>query len=362
MKNKKNRAQRVKSKTKKLLILLNIIPFLFLFTSHACWAKKIRNKGKEIKLLNNFTTKKESSQSCSTYKDHPYYKNDKTIINKDVSLIVNQLISFMKKPDRLSIKNLFHPRLGITDQDIKHIIRSLETKNTGPLNISLFDAWLVNTGKNTQKIPCNTGNISIWPHYGYKKQIFVWLQVMGQKELSRVFFSIVTKDENYYIGSFHTSQWTHDGKNYKDWLKESSKSAKSSNLMQAYLQVDIARKIMSNTKLYLYNESENLNLLQKSILTKEKFHTNIQETIGKYDLAYVASIFVNKGIGLTIKIRDDEGRSPLLNQKVCKDIFKKINISSLGINLEGLRCSFINSNQKTERPSPQGSFLVKKIS
>src|SRR5690606_13636117 len=109
----------------------------------------------------------------------------------------------------------------------------------------LFKLWALNTvDGSTKALHCDEGRLNLYPLYGYPLQFGVWLQIMGQKELGRIYMTIVPADGKWNVGSLNAQQWTHEGKDFATWTEEALKLSRMGHKPAAWVKFDVSAKLL----------------------------------------------------------------------------------------------------------------------
>lgn len=164
-------------------------------------------------------------------------------LGKDLNLLLSSLSEAVKTGDAQEIAKLYHPRLNIAHASVQGLLTKLSYSLKAPLEVSLYRLWsLESPEERSLLVPCADGEFSIYTHYGYSHHYALVLQILGQKELGRIFTTIVPYKETWALGSFHYQTWTRDGKPWQQLFREG--------------KVDWAMKFLSPNPYFVYQDFE----------------------------------------------------------------------------------------------------------
>ena len=273
-------------------------------------------------------------------------------------------ISLLKSKDAFNndkpkvLKKLFHPRLKISETSLTRLIAATGDRVGRPYQATISDVWLLMTnGGKPKKHYCESHNISIWSQYGYDIQFGVWLQVLGSKDLAKVFFLLVPFEGTLRIAALHVQQWTHGGKPAGDLLKEVEKFANLGDRYAAFVNLDIVKKLLTKTKHYRLDLYDALEELSDANLSKDRILEEIQKKIPHEKILNISGRLQKKGIGLLLRMLTTKEMSLKQTENACKDIWDTLSSSKILKNIPSIRCSYILPKENINKDGILGSVL-----
>jgi hypothetical protein len=310
--------------------------------------EKINNSGYREKLRLQLFKKAPTIPACKMMKTHPTGKVDNAgaELNSFLALILKSL----KEKDHKTLTSLFHKRLKVNKFVIKEAMMSLDNTYVPPLDITLFKLWALNTVDGTPK-PLGCGErFNIYPLYGYNLQFGVWLQVMGQKELGRIYLGLVPTEGRWNIGSFHKQQWTHDGKDFISWTENATKTARTGDKMAAWVFYDLATKLLDGGGFLDMGIKKEIEEARNSLMTREEWDHNIKPALKEWDVGYLGTLFVNNGAGILVRLKTKKEVFDKKITTICKKVGEAIMTLPWTRHMQGVRCSFVlpKENPKKE--------------
>ena len=175
---------------------------------------------------------------------------------------------------------LFHPRLNTSLFAVKEILAKVDTTLGGPLDVSVYRLWALNTVDGSPKgLHCDGDELTVHPHYGYALQFGIWLQIMGQKEIGRAFATIVPVGDKWYLGSFYAQQWTHASKDPIAWAQQAQRDLEKGQKEAAFVEFDVASKLLEMGKNIELELISQVNSARDQIMTKPDFLRLMTKTL-----------------------------------------------------------------------------------
>lgn len=274
--------------------------------------------------------------------------------NKDVSTVVKKTISALNKKDFSTLQKFFHPRLKISDVELKNLDYSWSHITGKPQEFSHYKQWILEEGQN-----CENGLFQLFPHYGYHKQYAFLLQVMGPRELGRMFLTIVPKKDKWYIGYLKFHQWTHLEKDYLSWIKEADYHFQEKNLYLAFLKYDIANKLLKGGPHLKFSFQKKVkDHLGKNFL-KEKRIKELKVHLPNETILHTESIFSSNSISALIRFQIQKELSTVDLKKHCQSILNKFSRNSFLKEIKSLRCAYNSPYEDPNKEGKLGSIFLK---
>jgi len=209
----------------------------------------------------------------------------------------------LKKHDAKTLIRFFHPETRLVLSDLEASLAQNNSRYGVPLEYSVLHAWkLTNPSGDVHPISCFNQKLNIHPLAIYPEQYGVWVQVHGQRELARLYFSFVPIKDRWFIGTMQINQWTHQGQDYRYWLQQEQKYLNKNHLFLENMALTYAT-YLSDTGYYisLWVHGE-----IKKRFTKD-YWVNLQKAIeqlfvkaGKTDILDVKPTFASEGYGLEV--------------------------------------------------------------
>lgn len=263
-------------------------------------------------------------------------------------------IKGLQDGDAASLAPLFHPRLKIQTGQIKAIMVQYNTNLKKPLEISMHQLWELNSPEErAQLAACTEDGIKVYTLYGYPSQYAAWIQLLGAKELGRIFIHLVPVDKRWLIGSFHYEVWTHNGKSFEDWVRMGLSNMQS-NPMLAYMQLDLAAKLVRASDYFILDKESEIKSLRDHIFSKMEWEQKIKSYLTPADIPYLATLLLPDGVGILARIRVASELSLVDIQKECDKNWVKLKATKQVQGIKGLRCNFLLPN---ENPNQDGQMI-----
>ena len=268
-----------------------------------------------------------------------------------VSNSVKKIKDFWETGEASSLEDEFHPRLKISKDKLSSL-HFFESMRLGSIKSILEQSWkVISTEQKPENLYCEADGIEILTHYGYPFQFNFWLKLVGEKEQGVLFFSMVPKEDRFYIGSFKVLKWTHLGINYKDWAK---RAFETKNFESRYLNLDIAKKLTLGEPFFRLDAQAEISELQEKIWKDEKeFLAYFQKVLPDFALKRVATVFNSNGIGLKFSLVLS---SHLTLRNKCQKLKKALSVQAIYPFLSGIRCEAVGVGKKNKKSSLYLSF------
>ncbi len=267
------------------------------------------------------------------------------------------LKSFLKglqANDAASLAPLFHPRLKIKIGQIKAIMAQYNTTLQKPLEISMHQLWeLRSPEERAQLSSCGEDGIKIYTLYGYSSQFAAWIQLLGVKELGRIFIHLIPVEKRWLIGSFHYEVWTHTGKSFEEWSQLGLSNVQK-NPMLAYMQLDLAAKLTRASDYFVLEKENEIKGLRDRILSKTEWEQKIRSFLSPANVRYISTLLLPDGLGILVRITVANELSLVDLQKECNKLWTNLKATKQVDGIKGLRCNFLLPN---ESPNQDGQMI-----
>lgn len=319
--------------------------------------------GKKIEPASTSTETGQSSQGSD--KESPLQKASFSYVDPGLNKLLDLLASGLENKDQPSLRKLFHPRLNVGSSAINGVFGKMKASLGKKVEASVHTLWALYTkDKSADDILCSEEEMTISPQYGYELQFGVWISLLGEKELGKVYATIVPSNGHFYIGAFHFQVWTHKSKNHLDWIAEADKDYEKKDFVSAYIKYDLAKKlIFGNTHFKLQIEDKIQNFLESN-LNKNAWETELANIVSPEKIIYATSILTREGAGLKLRFLIPKELSAVDIKKHCKEKYTMLmNKTPWFKNLDGLRCGYnLPHEAKLNKDGFLGSIFVDKYS
>jgi hypothetical protein len=236
----------------------------------------------------------------------------------------------------------------------------------GPISVTPYVLYAMNTvDGNPTPLVCDGSEdtkLSITPQYGYNLEVGIWLQLMGQRELGRVFAVAVNKDDKWYLGTFHYQQWTHGGKSYADWYIAANDDAKAGLLPAAYLKADLAAKLLDGEGQFELSLHEEMVAYRDKLMVDQNFQKIISDILKDKKVIAAKSIFAKDGAGLMVRFEIPAEISTNDLAADCKKVLGLFKTEKWFGALDGLKCGYTMKGEDPNRDGRLGSLYLAKDS
>ncbi len=298
----------------------------------------------------------EGTANCRTLKTDP---RGQIGLDPRIDQFIADLIRAIRTKDALVLQPMFHPRLNTGLFALKEALAKIDATFGGPLDVSIYRLWAINTVDGSAKgLECVDDKVTVYPHYGYSLEFGLWLQVMGQKEVGRIFTTIVPVEDKWYLGSFQSQQWTHAGKDPSAWIDDAAKDVSKGLKESAYVKYDIASKLLESGLNLKAVTAADVAKDRDALFNKKSFGELIHKLLPNKDVAYAATMLVTDGAGVLVRMHSP-GEISLVDMKVrCRKIADTLAKQPWTSSLVGVRCAYLMPGEKGEFDGGMGSLFV----
>ena len=272
---------------------------------------------------------------------------------------LKQVLTALKAKDDKALQPLFHKRLNISLQAIQETFARLDNTYGAPLDVSVYRLWALNTvDGNPAGLKCEDDRLTVSPMYGYPLQFGVWLQVMGQKELGRIYLSIVPADGHYNLGAFHAQQWTHDSKDFASWTEEAQQATHMGYKEAAYVKYDLASKLLDGGGFIDIALRDDVTKARDLVMPQAAWEKSVKTTLKDYDVVYTSTLLVVGGAGVLARIKVPAELSLETMKTTCRKAAETLAKEAWTTYVEGLRCSFLLPKDDPKADGAMGGLFV----
>lgn len=299
------------------------------------------------------------SPQCDTISTGPQVK-PKTIDAK-LYKTISQLVDTLNSHKFSGFNDLIHHRLRKKNKGLSEQIYAMLTgRYEKPWNFSVYRLWRLRVADGSKQIiTCsNPGDISVTSLYGYTEQYGLLIQHMAQNDLSRLYFSLVPRDNGWTIGAYHQQQWTQQGWDYMKWYNRANQDLSRGKPIEAYLKLDIAQKMLFGGQVLAYHDKNRILELRNQLFSKAQIATLISNSIEGFNIAYIGTTPTREGAAMLVRLYIDKPLSSHDKQKQCQDLAAIVVTRWYdGLN-GGVTCSFLLPNEPPEREGQLGGYYL----
>jgi len=272
---------------------------------------------------------------------------------------ISSIIAAVRTKDDKALQPLFHSRLNVSLAALGETFGKLDFTYGAPYDVSIYRLWALNTIDGSPVAQsCPGDQVKVFPQYGYPLQFGLWLQVMGQKEIGRIFISLVPVQSKWVIGAFRTQQWTHAGKDYAEWADLAAKASHASFKQSAFIKYDLAAKLADGGTFVELAVQPDLLKARDAVMTPAQWSEEVKAAVKGYDVVYVATILVVGGDGILLRLRSAKDLSLEEMTAQCKGIAKNLSNQPWTGQVTGIRCSFLLPGEDPKKDGAMGSLYT----
>lgn len=274
---------------------------------------------------------------------------------------LESILKDLKEDDLSGFAKYFHPRARVK-RDIGEKFKSIvSSRYNSPLQYSIFRVWRIKTpgsGKAVLDDCPEADGARIIGAYGYDKQYAVWIQIMGQNELGRLFLSITPDKDKLLIAGFRIQQWTQNGDDWRVWVGRAEQAEANKNLKEAYFDYDVSQKLLEGKDLVVYPVQAAILHKRDEIFTQANLVAAMNKDLGIDSIAYAGTLLAKEGTGLFIRetIKGEKPSSEL--QDMCLQRGLSFRKSGWLKESQGIRCNFLFKGMDPQKDSPLGGFYL----
>lgn len=295
--------------------------------------------------------------ACKSIKVSP--RGNTTDLEQDLDQFLQQLLRAIQIRKETELQPLFHPRLNVSIPAIVESFAKLDSLVGSPFEASVYRLWAFNTVDGSPSgLKCSDDALTAFPQYGYPLQFGLWLQVLGKRELGRIYVSIVPADGKWNIGAFHTQQWTHFGKDFLAWAQEGEQDARKNLKEAAYVKLDIAQKLLDTGSFIEVATQSDIVKARDALMTKVDWDQSVRKPLAGFDIIYTGSLLVLDGAGILARVRVPGEISVVEIKESCKKMAQNIRSTPWGSVLGGMRCNFNLPREDSKQDGVLGGIYL----
>ncbi len=295
------------------------------------------------------------------------------IISKDPSGVVEvdpgltnalqSLIKGINSSDDKALLPLFHPQIKVKSAQVKVALISIQKISGSKPDATLFRAYGINNiSGDSGAVHCAEDGLLLHPLYGHPLQAGVWIQAMGQDEVTRVYVILIPSKEKWLIGAWHVQQWTHAGKDYTAWREEAEGLASRKEDLAAWLYFDITTKLMDGGKFIIFPVAEDIAAERAKVLNGKVILDLFAAKLPGEKLVYASSLFSRKGASILLRFGIPGEWSANAIMEHCRAKYKHLSQESWMKSVAGIRCDYVLPKESTQKEGALGGIFVDQAS
>ena len=270
--------------------------------------------------------------------------------------LIASLLTAINKENRKALHALLHPRLQRLGTDLETFFTRLRFIYRTPWTINVTRLWELRPANTVNELYCAADTLYLKPLYGYELQYFLWLSVVGKKELGRIIVPLVKSRGKWVIGALHTRQWTHLGLDFNDWL---SKAMQAQHVpMQAWALFDITLKLLQDSPFMRFPQLIALRKAQQQVMSSAQWQAKIIQTARKHEVIFVNSIFTPDGVGILLRLHLAKVLSGRDLNRTCRDLLAIFKQQQWFKSFRGIKCSFVVKGEPPDREGALGGIYL----
>lgn len=276
----------------------------------------------------------------------------------DLDLFIKKILKGLQTSDAAILAPLFHKRLRVRESLLQEQFTGFAQTYQKPLDFSVYKTWAFNTvDGSVAGFPCMDG-LEAFSLYGYPLQIGLWVQVMGQLELGRIYIPIVPLEGTWWIGGFHTQQWTHNGKDFTAWHEAAQKSALQSIPEVTWVLYDISAKLLNGGGLIKFPALEYIQNAQAKLMSKAEFYSSVSAFAKGLKPVYIASILTEDGAGILVRMATPRDLTLPEVTGTCEDIARAMIAKKWNRALAGIKCTYVLPKEDPAKEGVLGGIYL----
>ena len=273
-----------------------------------------------------------------------------------VNKLITAIVTAIRAENVKALHTLLHPRLQRRDIDLGAFFTRLRFIYRAPWTLNVTRLWELRPAQSVAELHCAADTLYLKPLYGYELQYFLWLSVVGKKELGRVIMPLVNNKNKWVIGALHTRQWTHLGLDFNDWLEKAMRA--QSEPLYAWALFDITQKLLQDSPFMRFPQRHALHRAQQAVLPSAKWHTKIKKTAAPHRVIFSNSILTPAGIGILLRLQLAQELSGKDLNRTCQTLLTSFKKQPWFKNFHGIKCSFVVKGEPTDREGVLGGIYL----
>jgi hypothetical protein len=284
-------------------------------------------------------------------------------VDPGLTSALQSLIKGINTSDDKLLLPLFHPQIKVKSAQVKAALMSIQRISGSKTDATLFRAYGINNvSGDSGAVHCAEDGLLLHPLYGHPLQAGVWIQALGQDEVTRVYVILIPSKDKWLIGAWHVQQWTHAGKDYTAWRQEAEALAVGKEDLAAWLYFDITAKLMDGGKFIVFPVAEDIATERSKLLGGKAVLDLLQAKVPEDKLVYVGSLFSRKGASILLRFGIPGEWSANAIREHCRAKYKGLIKESWMKSVAGIRCDYVMPKESTLREGALGGIFVDQAS
>ena len=297
----------------------------------------------------SYTSKDKDNSQITIIADSSSLSEQFAYISDDFGKYVQTIIDNINNYEFDKLSMLFHPRLKASEQAIRKSFKNdaligVPHKKYNPVSASLIKIFAIyNHNHTSDDIFCKEHDMYLSGQYGYKLQFFIWINLMNDYQVSRLMINVVPSKSNLYFGVFFLQPWTHENKDYKQWMNLASTDEKNNKPMSAYIKYDLAKRLMFGGSFFRLKDEDRLKEHMLKYLNHNVWLDKLKKTLPSNPRVFLVkanSVLTDKGIGLMMRFALDRLWSTVEIKQHCNSVIKVLNKQAWFDTITGIRCGY----------------------
>ena len=277
-------------------------------------------------------------------------------VEPSINKLIATILAAIKQEDHKALHALLHPRLQRSNIDLGAFFARLRFIYRSPWTLNVTRLWELRPAQSVAELQCVADTLYLKPLYGYELQYFLWLSVVGKKELGRIVVPLVKRRSKWVIGALHTRQWTHLGLDFNDWLGKAMQIQHEP--MQAWVLFDVTQKLLQDSPFMRFPQLVALHKAQQQIMPTAQWQEKITKTASKHEVIFVNSILTPDGIGILLRLHLAKALSGRDLNRTCSDLLAAFKQQQWFKGFRGIKCSFVIKGESTDREGALGGIYM----
>lgn len=298
--------------------------------------------------------------TCQLLSRGPGVKTDD--LGQDLSSFLNDFKGRLEKQDWQGLRTFFHEKSGAKKNIGDQIDAILRNRYQKPWDFSIFRVYEINDSEYRKKLyDCPDLKFQkVISRFGFTKQYFVIMQLMGNNELGRILFHVApNKNTKLKIIGLHLQQWSHLGKDWQRWSEIGNEHLEKKQETNAFLAYSTAHKLLEGGDFIHYQFRPEIAAEKDKIFSKESFLDKVVTSASNSNIVYAGTLLHQEGTGIFIRvaISKEFSSEDLIEQ--CRVIGQKLLKGGLIYSSTGgLKCNYIPKGSSPEKDSKIGGYYL----
>jgi hypothetical protein len=285
------------------------------------------------------------------------------LVDPGLTSVIQSLIRGISASDEKVLLPLFHPQIKVKSAQVKAALMSIQRISGSKTDATLFRAYGINNiSGDSGAVHCAEDGLLLHPLYGHPLQAGVWIQAMGQDEVTRVYVILIPSKDKWRIGAWHVQQWTHAGKDYTTWRQEAETLAAGKEDLAAWLYFDLTAKLLDGGKFIVFPVAEDIAAERTKLLGGKVVLDLLQAKVPGDKLVYASSLFSRKGASFLLRFGIPGEWSANAIREHCRAKYKQLIQESWMKSVAGIRCDYVLPKESTQKEGALGGIFIDQAS